>query len=82
MNYKEIAINLNSMENRGLLSFTTPLFLNGNMSNQKLCRTCLSEHENTTSLFQDEIDKMLLYCTSIQVSIIQFFDLASFLNCR
>lgn len=56
------------MENRGLLSFTTPLFLNGNMSNQKLCRTCLSEHENTTSLFQDEIDKMLLYCTSIQVN--------------
>lgn len=36
-------------------------------SNQIICRTCLSEQCNTQSLFEADIDKMLMYCTSIQV---------------
>lgn len=39
---------------------------------ENLCRTCLLQKSKTQSLFEENIDKMLMEFTSLQVSLIHY----------
>lgn len=54
------------MDSELLLNATA---LSLDLTNQSVCRACLSEEcSNAQSLFENGIDRMLMCCASIQVS--------------
>lgn len=36
---------------------------------ENVCRTCLLQQNETRSIFRENIDRMLMQCTTLQVSI-------------